>query len=97
MFASTSQPQGEAHVPSTRSELVRRIARSLGLRAFRGHWNLRELLDDCESSAFELDLRAGPHVKPGAIAFLAVKSRQDRSPVQGERPFPHHQQVRQTV
>ena len=54
---------------STRSELVRRIARSLGLRAFRGHWNLRELLDDCESSALSSTCGQGPMSSPVQSPF----------------------------
>ena len=60
-------------MPKSRSELSRQIARSLGLRAFRGHWDLSSLLDDCESTAYELDLAAPPHAKASSIAWLAVK------------------------
>lgn len=60
-------------MPKSRSELARQIARSLGLRAFRGHWDLPSILDDCESTAFELDLSAPAHAKASSIGWFAVK------------------------
>ena len=57
----------------SRSELARRQARSIGRVAFRGRWNLAELLDDCESVAWQLEQKAPPYVGVGPIAYLAVQ------------------------
>jgi hypothetical protein len=60
-------------MPSSRSELARRIARAIGLRTFKGHPDRAALLNDCESSAWELEQRAPPRVTPACIAWMAVK------------------------
>lgn len=57
----------------SRSVVARKMARALGVRRFRGRWNLRELLDDCESCAWELEQTAPAHVTPGSIAWMAVR------------------------
>lgn len=57
----------------TRSESARRIARYIGLRQFRGHWDRASLLNDAESVAFELEASAPPNVTPACIAWMAVK------------------------
>ena len=57
----------------SRSDRARRIARCIGLRQFRGQWNLTELLNDCESVAFELELTAPPQATAASIGFLAAK------------------------
>ena len=58
---------------ASRSVLARRIARFIGLRTFRGHWDRPALLNDCESVAFELEATAPPHVTPACIAYMSVK------------------------
>jgi len=57
----------------TRSELAMKIARFIGRKRLRKTWELRELLADCESTAFELELTAPPHVTPASIAWRAVQ------------------------
>lgn len=56
-----------------RSELAMRQARQIGRVVFAGRWNRAELLDDCESTAWELERAAPSHVGPGPIACLACK------------------------
>ena len=43
---------------TSRSELARKIARCIGLRTFRNHWDRTSLLDDCESMAWQLEVSA---------------------------------------
>jgi hypothetical protein len=50
-----------------------RQARLIGRHRFAGRSNLRELLDDCSSTAWELERGAAPEVAAGAIAQIAVK------------------------
>jgi hypothetical protein len=57
----------------SRATIARRIARYIGLRTFRGHWDRKTLLNDCESVAWELEATAPPHVTPGSIAWMAVR------------------------
>jgi hypothetical protein len=57
----------------TRSESARQIARSIAYHRFRNHWDLRAILNDCESVAWQLEATAPPHVTPTSIAFIAVK------------------------
>ena len=57
----------------TRSELARRIARYIGLRRLRGHRDLRALLNDCESVAWELERTAPPHVSAASIGWKATQ------------------------
>ncbi len=58
---------------SSRSESAMRQARLIGRHRFAGRWNLKELLDDCSSTAWELERSAPPHVAAGAIAQISVK------------------------
>ncbi len=57
----------------TRSDLARKIARFIGRKRLPRTWQLRELLDDCESVAFELEATAPPHVTAASIAWKAVQ------------------------
>jgi hypothetical protein len=57
----------------TRSELARKIARFIGRKRLPRTWQLRELLDDCESVAFELEATAPPGVTSASIAWKAVQ------------------------
>jgi hypothetical protein len=56
-----------------RSELARKIARSLGYRFFKANPHLTTLLNDCESVAWELERTAPAHVKATCVAWVAVK------------------------
>ncbi len=56
-----------------RSQLAMRQARAIGRVVFAGRWNLAELLNDCESVAWELERAAPAHVGPGPISCLACK------------------------
>jgi hypothetical protein len=58
---------------TSRSDIVRKMARSLGRRRFHGCWNLIPLLNDCESVGWELERTAPPHVTAGCIAWQAVR------------------------
>ena len=60
-------------MPESRSELARRIARYIGLRRLRRQHDLRELLNDAESIAWELERTAPAHVSAAAIAYRAVQ------------------------
>ena len=57
----------------SRPVIACRIARSIGRRTFRGHWDQQCLLNDCESVAWELEATAPPHVTPACIAWMAVR------------------------
>jgi hypothetical protein len=58
---------------TSRSEVVRKIARSLGYRRFKRRWDLVPLLNDCEAVGWELEATAPPHVTPASIAMMAVR------------------------
>lgn len=60
-------------MPLSRSEMARRIARSIACRVFRGYWDRSTLLNDAESVSWELESTAPPHVTPGSIGFMAVR------------------------
>ena len=60
-------------MPSTRSQLAQAIARSLALRAFRGHWDRDTLVADAHSTAYELELSTPSHVSASCIGWVAVR------------------------
>lgn len=57
----------------TRSQRARQIARSIALKTFGRHWDLATILNDVDSTAFELELTAPPNVTAGSIGFMAVR------------------------
>jgi len=94
----------------TRSDLARKIARFIGRKRLPRTWQLRELLDDCESVAFELEATAPPEVTPASIAWKAVQrvrcGRQHRESIRSittgrhdrrnKRPDLHRAEIRLT-
>jgi len=57
----------------SRSDLARKIARFIGRKRLPRTWQLRELLNDCESVAFELESTAPPEITAASIAWKAVQ------------------------
>ena len=50
-----------------------RMARSLAIRRFHGHWDLQTLLNDVLSTVFEVEAISPPKATAGTIAYFCVR------------------------
>ena len=57
----------------TRLDKVRQMARSIAIRRFRKHWDFETILQDVDSTVFELNLTAPKKATAGTLAHFAVR------------------------